>query len=352
MRQTSICLAIIVLSLLPASAAPANAQAASSSSLVAFWARSRIYAIHPNGSGQRTVVHAARRNCSAPPRGCFISAFAWSPDGRRIAFLHGSVSAADTSLYVIRTDGRGERRVAGCGPPWPPCHDVAWSPDSSHIAVGRPDGIVVVSVGRQDMRRLTTDRRSRAPSWSPDGSSIAFVDRALQGVRVVDAQNGHELRRLSRPFVSDPQWTPDGSIVFLASGGRLVEWSPDERLTTWKPGSGVLQHPVLSPDGTRLAYGAPRIVKVGAPRKPGLARPQVWTSTLDGTRRWRVYAGTAGQDGDLPIAASWAPGGKRLAFAADAVYVVDVDGRHLHLLSRLGRESIFIGAEVAWQPTP
>jgi Tol biopolymer transport system component len=36
----------------------------------------------------------------------------WSPDGRLIAFARGSFSGLGSSIYVIRPDGTGERRLS------------------------------------------------------------------------------------------------------------------------------------------------------------------------------------------------------------------------------------------------
>lgn len=167
----------------------------------------------------------------------------WSPDGRRIAFISKRESSND--LYVIDVDGgglirltddRGEER------------DPAWSPDGSRIAfVSSRDGnfeIYVIpapptgsSGGQEDLsamlgpevRRLTGHPASDfSPTWSPDGSRIAF--EALRGDEweiytiEVDCEDQPEPCETTvsnvttnSAFDSSPAWSPDGGAIAFMS---------------------------------------------------------------------------------------------------------------------------------------
>ena len=114
---------------------------------------------------------------------------AWSPDGRKFAFL-GSGGCGDFcfSLYVVRTDGSGLRDVTSeldrRGPGRGPASDPAWSPDGRKLAfvrlsadLGEP--IYVVNADGSGLRRLTRGPALDAdPAWSPDGRKLAFVRAA------------------------------------------------------------------------------------------------------------------------------------------------------------------------------
>ena len=155
----------------------------------------------------------------------------WSPDGSRIAFLSSPGSTGNASgLYVIGSDGTGERRVAArtddmAHPAWRSAHEIVyprilrgpngpglevwqlnvdsgktarlfttrslpgrvsalqfrWSHDASQLLVvssqreGDLGDTYLVDTKRGQVRRLTDDGLSSSPTWSSDGTQIAFV---------------------------------------------------------------------------------------------------------------------------------------------------------------------------------
>ena len=90
--------------------------------------------------------------------------FAWSPDGRTIAFTGGSV------LYTVHADGTGLRKLTH-GPGWNV--DPRWSPDGRRILfVGFRDGpgadLFVMNADGSGPRNLT-----HTPGVSEHGASWA-----------------------------------------------------------------------------------------------------------------------------------------------------------------------------------
>ena len=140
--------------------------------------------------------------------------FAWSPDGRRIAYLEGSPSPAGAA-YVVNADGTGKQRLTG-----PLMVDLglpSWSPDGRTIAFTGGSVIYTVHADGTGLRNLTHGPgHNLDPQWSPDGRRILFLsvrdDLAHYAfdLFVMNADGSGQRNLTHTPGVSElaPSWAP------------------------------------------------------------------------------------------------------------------------------------------------
>lgn len=245
---------------------------------------------------------------------------------------------------------------------------------------GHSFDIAVVDVERGSVQRLTdNDGFENYPSWSPNGSQIAFVADSKSGgngvrnTRLVVMTADGSGRRLvnsggGSAVLHPPQWSSDGTRLAVLgtrqSGGlelRVESLGPDD--VDFQQLGRIASGPAWSPDGARLAVvttdeatGGDRIlvsmaadgsqvqeVPLAEDRKPGyggvhsdLSRAN-WVPTLAWspagdqllyTCGWQVcVVATDGTHvGSSPIGwgyvgsvATWSPDGSRIAVAAGAI---------------------------------
>ena len=156
-----------------------------------------------DGSGLRNLTSklAAGRGLAAGP----VSDPAWSPDGRKLAFVRLSASLGEP-IYVVKADGSGLRNLTP--KPVGTHADPAWSPDGRKLAfVSDRDGnseVYVMNANGSGQRNLTRNPAFDAdPAWSPDGRKLAFVSNrdGKYGVYVMNA-DGSGQRRVTQPGAS------------------------------------------------------------------------------------------------------------------------------------------------------
>ena len=159
----------------------------------------------------------------------------WSPDGNQIAAVRIQDGSLEQYVSVISADGSTYRDVAEEAG-----SDVDWSPDGKSLVYSstRPDGHrppfkksendAVVSLlytvpadGSSAPRLLGRGISGEHPSWSPDGTQIAFIaaGREMAAVSVVNA-DGSGLRdvvRTDSAIYGRPGWSPDSKRLALAT---------------------------------------------------------------------------------------------------------------------------------------
>ncbi|MCU0846212.1 MAG: hypothetical protein MUC76_14985 [Spirochaetes bacterium] len=115
--------------------------------------------------------------------------------------------------------------------------------------------IFVMDADGSSERRLTVSpERMYRPSWSPDGSKIAYYEDTLPtgNVFTMDADGGSK-RYLCEG--SSPTWSPDGRRLVLSRSGDLIVINAGNGGGEFVLTAGMGDtHPSWSPDGKRIAF--------------------------------------------------------------------------------------------------
>ena len=290
------------------------------------------------GTGTGAAANAACETLPDLPRG-------------RIAYTQTREDDS-TALYLMKPDGTDRRCLVDTdGPDSYP----AWSPDGRRLAfVGRTDGVDQVFVIHADGTGLSQVTDSSLPvkeslDWSPDGLRIAYSSSASPdsgpfSIHVMDVDGSHDttIAATDLPdvaYVELHSWSPDGNtLLYAADGGAgsgLWSMTPAGRhKTALRDGPGDFgAGAVYSPDGTSLVFQA------------DLGGGCIYRSDAQAQHLARLTQGCS-EGFDL----SWSPDGRWIVWAGGAhgpadAEVMAADGSQRHTI--VDDSSV---AYTAWQP--
>lgn len=183
---------------------------------LAFVAGGDVFVMNADGTGAVDILHG--------DVGSNVVGLAWKPDGLSLAF--GGAYNYASGLFVMGADGSSVTRVLGgygFGHP-------SWSPDGSRIAFecSTPTGnadICLVNSNGSGFAQVTSDPDAEyQPAWKPDGTRILFVANGsgFSGLKVINPDGTGMTPLLSYGNAYLPAWSGDGQhIAFVAEGGCI-----------------------------------------------------------------------------------------------------------------------------------
>lgn len=157
---------------------------------------------------------------------CMVSAIAFHPDGKRLAFGGGSHDAAfkvltpEVQLWDIAAGQRTRAFTGHTG------HvlTVAFSPDGKLLASGGNDTTVRlwdVATG-QSLAKLTGHTKAvYCVKFSPDGKTL--VSGGDETIRLWDVATGKSLWKSNTVWVQSVAFSPDGKTLVSAGDGNQVQ---------------------------------------------------------------------------------------------------------------------------------
>ncbi len=251
-----------------------------------------------------------------------VRTFAWSPDGRKVAYLRARPMSPYPDLYVIGVDGRNDRRILRHARgdafgaetigslSWPRADQIGFA--SNRVSLAQDDLFVVRPDGT-GLRNLTRGRffDPRSPAWSLNGATVVFEDHDGHIIVALDSASGKSRRVFgpTRRYVPTLVWSPDGRRIVLHeydATNRQVERSDITVIDAAGGNRHVLSrdaadsYPVPAPDGRTIAYVHDAEVRLVRPDGTGMR-------TLP---RIRINYNT---DASGPYL-SWSPDGRKLAY--------------------------------------
>ena len=275
----------------------------------------------------------------------------WTPDGKTL--VYDETAGKRTDLYAIDV-ASPKRRLLAVNLPYG--SDGALSPDGNTVAYwsgsGRSVAVYLVGTDAQSRRKLTG---GFDPAWSSDGSRLALLTPTGELETIgADGSGAQSVGQLSRTgVVTTLAWAPDGESFLVVTqdyvnSTTIVETiSSNATVLHVLSKTGGIPNPwppaaTWSPGGTRLAFTE----AFGFDQKAG-DHQSALVATADGSDPHRIDSAT----GALQLELSWSPDERSIVTAdGNRVRIVRAAGTHAKVIAYAGEDDGL--DDPAWQPMP
>lgn len=180
------------------------------------------YVSYPEGALWKCRVDGSQRTqLTFPPYKPILPR--WSPDGKTIVFFSFPLSSTQPGrIYTIPADGGTPSELMSGN--MQNQQDPTWSPDGSKIAFGGDANDAVVSSGSAAIHILNLSTRQisdipgsqglYSPRWSPDGRDLAAMSADSGTIQIFDFQ-GRKWTQLAKGTFGWIEWSNDSNYVYL-----------------------------------------------------------------------------------------------------------------------------------------
>lgn len=223
----------------------------------------------------------------------YVSGMSFSPDGKWLTFVGKTNGKEALMFYDVYDGGIKHKRIFDYYTMLSP----VYSPDGSKIAFSALDGnqrdIFIYYPEDDRVERLTNDRYDDMdPSWFPGSDKLVFSsDRPHPLTEHRDPE--------AHPYLLEPQAYRPGDFEYGAYNVFMIELT-DTTVSPVEVGPGRNRRPVVSPDGSKIAFISNR---------NGV--DNVYVAYVDGSRHYAITDILTGIQW-----LNWSPDGKSLALQA------------------------------------
>jgi serine/threonine-protein kinase len=289
----------------------------------------------------RLEAQAAESTTSAFTR---LAGFAWSPDGRRIAYSTG----IGRDVTVVPVEGGAATHLTGVRD----VHSLSWSPDGTRLAAVADNptfvfgsvyfgneatsSIWILPVNGKPAIQVTADQHlNESPQWAPDGRHLFWVS---------DRGGSRDVYRVRLDAAGAPAGKPerlttgaDAHTISLSADGRQLAYARFRSL------SNIWSIPVPAAGTVSIAGARPMTTGDQTIETVDVTRDGRWlVFNSDRTGSWQIYKmPTAGgeaiqltTDSAGAYSPAWSPDGRQIAFHSMRagnrdLYTMEADGSGL-----------------------
>jgi TolB protein len=241
----------------------------------------------------------------------------------RIAYVSENRRAHDYRLEVADADGEDVHVAVRSNEP---IISPSWSPDGTKVAYvsfEQKKPVIYVQDLITGQRRVISNQKGNnsAPTWSPDGSTVALAlsKDGNTEIYAVGADGGNLRRLTNNPTIdTEPQYSADGQTIYFTSDRS--------------GGPQIYKMSASGGNASRVTFNGPYNI---SPRVSADGKTLAWISQRGGV--FSLYAMDLASGQELRLAdgatePSFSPNGKYIMYATNSggqrsLAVVSVDGR-------------------------